>query len=257
MVLSEYVERLPLKVLQEPRPGKSHALNTAVSVACGEYLLFTDDDVRVDPGWLTAYMEAFRSYSEAVLFGGPVLPLFLGDEPPAWLEEGIEVVANAYALLDPGAEPSTITPDSYPYGANMAARREIFDQHRYPTEIGPRPGSRVRGEEMLLIFQMLESGGIGWWVPEATVQHAIPAERQTVGYLREYYIGAGQLLSFMGHGDVAYLFGRPRWAWRKAVQAELYYRARRHFAAPTVWLKDLQDASLAIGVLLGYSSAQD
>ena len=41
---------LSLRYLFEPKQGLSHARNCAVHAARGTYIIWTDDDVRVDPG---------------------------------------------------------------------------------------------------------------------------------------------------------------------------------------------------------------
>ena len=52
-VVREFASRLPMRVLQEPQPGKCNALNRALrEVDLGQVVAFTDDDVTPDPGWL-------------------------------------------------------------------------------------------------------------------------------------------------------------------------------------------------------------
>src|SRR5262245_59034882 len=75
-VLARHDDRLPLVRLYEDRPGKSFAANRAVDHGSGELLLWTDDDVLVDPGWLEAYVRAAEQYPHATFFGGTVEPLF-------------------------------------------------------------------------------------------------------------------------------------------------------------------------------------
>src|SRR5690606_2409380 len=58
-VLQGYLGRLPLRVVREERPGLSNARNAAIRAARGEYIIWTDDDVLVAPGWLAAYSDAF------------------------------------------------------------------------------------------------------------------------------------------------------------------------------------------------------
>jgi len=61
-VIGEYADRLPLQREFEPRRGGFMRPNRAIDVAKGEYILWTDDDVIVDAGWLAAYVEAFRRW---------------------------------------------------------------------------------------------------------------------------------------------------------------------------------------------------
>ncbi|MGA7867880.1 MAG: glycosyltransferase, partial [Stellaceae bacterium] len=49
-VISEYVGRLPVRRELEPQAGKSNALNRAIDVAKGDYIVWIDDDVLVDAG---------------------------------------------------------------------------------------------------------------------------------------------------------------------------------------------------------------
>jgi glycosyltransferase involved in cell wall biosynthesis len=58
-----FVGRVPaLRVLSEIRPGKSHALNTAIAAAEGALLVFVDADDRVAPGYLQAMADGLQTY---------------------------------------------------------------------------------------------------------------------------------------------------------------------------------------------------
>jgi len=75
-VIRRHSEQLPIRPLWEPRQGKSHAANLAVSEARGDLLLWTDDDVLVERGWLRAYVEAAQAYPHVSIFGRPIEPTF-------------------------------------------------------------------------------------------------------------------------------------------------------------------------------------
>jgi hypothetical protein len=139
-----------------------------------------------------------------------------------------------------------------PYGANMAVR--TAEQRRFPYDpaLGPRPDSGVRGEEVAMAHAMLDAGVEGRWVPGARVRHYIPARRQSIAYLREYYAGQGQVRR--GGPVPAHhprLFGRPRYLWRQAVEAEVSYLLGRLRGSPDVWIEHLIAASMAWGGLRG------
>jgi len=68
-VLAEFAGQLPLRALREPKPRKSNATNLVVKEARGEYILWTDDDVLVEPD-LRQYITAFRRYPNAEVFWG-------------------------------------------------------------------------------------------------------------------------------------------------------------------------------------------
>src|SRR5262249_21230021 len=69
-VLQRHEGRLPLRRLFEPRPGKSFAANLALAEARSDLILWTDDDVHVDPDWLAEYVAAARAWPDASFFGG-------------------------------------------------------------------------------------------------------------------------------------------------------------------------------------------
>ncbi len=58
------------RVVREATPGLSHARNTALKVATGDILLFTDDDIIVPSDWLNAMVRPIsESRADAVSCG--------------------------------------------------------------------------------------------------------------------------------------------------------------------------------------------
>src|SRR3954466_9456793 len=129
-VLADFAARLPLRRLFEPKPGQSNARNTAVNESTGSYIVWTDDDVLVDPDWLAAYARAFERWPDASIFGGPIEPWWEGT-PPAWLVEALPAAAGGLAALNLGPEPVPLSCQNYPFGANMAFRRDAHVEQSY------------------------------------------------------------------------------------------------------------------------------
>jgi glycosyltransferase involved in cell wall biosynthesis len=249
-VLASFDGRLPIRRLFEPMPGVCNARNLAVKEASGDYMLWTDDDVLVEPTWMAGYVAAFLRRPSAGFFGGVIRPWFPQD-PPEWLRRGFDPVASAYAARDLGPEEMPLSAEQLPYGANMAVRIEEQRAFLYDVSLGPRPGSRMRGEETDMFLRMIGQGVAGSWVPDAIVRHYIPPERQSVKYLREYYRGQGEYLALTKEPPATpRLFGKPRWYWRSAIQNEAQYRIGRAFGRPEKWVPKLRDASVAWGRLI-------
>ena len=254
-VIASFAGRLPVRRLFEPEPGQSNARNRAVREASGEYILWTDDDVLVDEGWIAAYDRAFRRWPDAAFFGGPIEPWFVRPPPP-WIERTMYRIAGAFAVRDLGAEAIPLGVYKEPFGANMAMR--LREQARFPYDptLGlswARQGNELRGDETAVIHGMLEAGATGWWVPDARVRHYVPEHRQSTRYIRRFFMGYGEYCGRHApehHGPM--LFGRPRYYWRRAVEAELRYRLHRLFRAPEVWIEDLFQASQFWGEIRGY-----
>jgi len=248
-VVEDFASLLPVVLLQEDMPGKSHALNRASRVAQGQYIIWTDDDVLVDRAWLIAYVDAFRRWPESVVFGGPIKPVFEG-QPPAWLREALPAVGNAYAALDLGPDPVVFDQQHVPYGANMAISTVVQRAHLYDTTLGPVGDSGRRGEETMLVRQLLADGYEGRWVPNARVEHSIPEDRQTTAYLRKYFASQGRVfLTRDMPDDIPRLFGVPRWLWRQRIEAEVHFLIARVLASPNVWVKHLELAASAEGAI--------
>jgi glycosyltransferase involved in cell wall biosynthesis len=246
-VTAGFSSRLPLRYLVEPTPGKSNACNLAVHEARGDYILWTDDDVLVSPDWLAAYSRAFIRWPDAAVFGGRILPWFAGT-PPEWLVRAFHQVEHAYAALDLGASPMPLGGDRLPFGANMAIRTSEQRRYRYDPDLGPRPNSGLRGEEITLVRAMLADGATGWWVPDAEVRHYIPEHRQTTRFLEHYYRGWGEWLGLRFTRPASRcLLSRPLWLWREVAESRLRYLIRRRLAPPEVWLQDLKAAGTALG----------
>jgi glucosyl-dolichyl phosphate glucuronosyltransferase len=251
-VISSFSSRLPVKRILEPRPGLSHARNSAVQHSKGDYIVWTDDDVLVDPQWIHEYVKAMQKWPEAGFFGGTIQPWFEGT-PPSWLQEIFSQISSAYAARYKGDEPQPIdfARDIVPYGANFVIRSIEQRQHLYDSRLGLRPGSFIRGEEITVFRAMLGKGIEGWWVPTARVRHYISKQRQTIRYLRNYYFGQGEYNAILNSSKTRepQLFSRPRWLWRSAVQAELKYRFHRFSSSPHAWIKDLMRSSQLWGQL--------
>jgi glucosyl-dolichyl phosphate glucuronosyltransferase len=245
-VSSEFRDRLPIRTISEERLGLSNARNTAVAAARGQYIVWTDDDVLVDEGWLTAYVSAFERYPDATIFGGPISPWFEG-RPPRWLAEVATDIGSAFAVRDADRE-DPITEKSTPFGANMAFRTDVMRSTPFDPTLG-RTGNTMLGyEETAVIEALLRRGHTGRWVPGARVRHYIPTARQNTTYVRRYYAGDAATQELLSDGlHAQLLFGKPRWMWREVITREIVYRLHRLYAHPAVWIADLKLAGAAWG----------
>jgi glycosyltransferase involved in cell wall biosynthesis len=247
-VLDIFVSRLPLRRVFEAEPGLSHARNAAIRHATGDYVIWTDDDALVDKDWLCAYERAVKRWPDAAVLGGPVRPRFEGT-PPVWLADTLQEVGGAFASRELGTEPIELDGrDKIPYGINFVVRMREQRQFPYDPNLGRKHGAGALGEETAVIRAIFASGGTGWWVPDALVEHWVPKERQSVKYLRSYYALVGRTYYRQLPPRTPMLWGRPRWVWREVLQAELAYRLARLTGNPHRWQKHLVNASTLWGI---------
>jgi len=248
-VITSFESRLPIRDVLEVQPGLSHARNRAVREAAGEYLVFTDDDVLVDPEWLVAYDAAFRAYPEAAQFGGPIEPWFEGT-PPDWLTRVFDQVSPAYAAIDHGPTPVPLDDAHLVFGANIAARMSVLTRYNFDPKLGRTGTNMLSGEETTVFAAMRRDGFAGWWVPAARVRHFIPRERQNLKYLRRWHSGVGWYQGMAPASPEEHsLFSVPFWVWRQLVEYGTRYCVDRVFGSPRVWVRDMSYFASAWGYL--------
>ena len=249
-VAEQFADTLPIRLLHETRQGLSNARNCAIEAAKGRYILWTDDDAIVDPRWLVAYVNAFLTWPNATLFGGPVR-LKLEGNPPSWFLELLshESFSSAYAHSDLSNVPIRLNSKKgiIPYGVNLCIRMREQRNLRYNPNLGRCRNGQIRGEETAVVRAMLDAGAEGWWVPDAIVHHVVTKDLQTQTHLRKYFIGLGR--SYVREDPkpkfASFLRGL-RWL-LAALRCELRLQLSRPRQQPRMWFEDLKAASICWG----------
>lgn len=190
--LAELVDHL----LFESTPGKSAALNTAISAVQGEVIAFTDDDAIPCSGWLRSLLQPFAEDPTVAGVGGPVLPLFEGDGPPRWYRRLLARQPSSFLgpkhfhgnQKRPYECPTGDRVDGVPFGANCAWRRDALLRHPYPQALGPNRATGLRGgEDTYVAIKIMEEGYPVMYQPAARVVHPVEPSRMTVEYVLEGY----------------------------------------------------------------------
>jgi GT2 family glycosyltransferase len=187
-----------VRYVREAEPGLARARNRGVAAAAGEVVAFTDDDVRVDAGWLSELTRAFGVTSGVGCTTGLSLPAELETPSQVWFEE--------FGGFSKGFERCIFDLDShravdplYPYkvgwfgsGLNMAFDATLlralggFDEH-----LGA--GTRVHGGEDLDAFlRVILQGSRLVYEPRALVWHY---HRREPRALRRQLHGSGSGLA--------------------------------------------------------------
>jgi len=220
-IIAAVSKRTTLTYLHESRAGLANARNAATQAICGDYVIWTDDDVVVSPRWLEAYAKAFSEFPHAAFYGGPIRPEF-EHALPAWLAAGWRQIPGIYAARDLGERPFPIkSPGEVPYGANFAVRSDLQRHIRYDPRLGRQPGNYwLAGEELDVLTRLLHEQHEGRWVPAAAVVHYISNDRRTLAYVVKHAFGSGQSKEVMQPAEGrSLLFGRPVWLWAKWVRS--------------------------------------
>lgn len=219
-LLQAYTDRLPLQILQQPKPGKNAALNLAIPYLEGELIIFTDDDVVAEPDWLITMQDVADKNPAYDLFGGVIRPLW-PSEPPQWLLEDIPIrivyAITADDLTDGPVHPGRI------WGPNMAVRHKIFEAgHRFDEDVGPQPGQYRMGSETEFTTRLAGLGHRTWHTTASRVEHIVRPHQMDPHWIvrRAYRFGRDMFWKEnapeLRHGepwpaDTKLLFGLPRW----------------------------------------------
>lgn len=160
---------------EEARPGLSAARNSGASVARGDVIAFTDDDVVADRNWLASIAAIFEDRSVDCVTG-MILPLKL-ETDAQWLLERFAGFAKGFEVTRFTLEQSSDDP-LFPFaagrfgsGANISLRRESFAKlGGFDPVLGT--GTKARGGEDLDAFiRLMMEGGTLVYEPASIVWH--------------------------------------------------------------------------------------
>jgi len=223
----------PLRYAFERAQGRSAALNKAFSLASGDIVVTTDDDVRVAADWLDR-IESGLDTLHCDYVGGRVLPLW-ESEPPRWLPRTNGQLWAVIALLDYGSAPVRYG-SRVPLGVNMAIRRAALERvGGFDPRIGRKAGTLLGQEVREWCLRAHAAGIVGYYVPDIVVQHLIPPDRLTKKYFRRwfYWRGISRAMLYaetgldmekpeesrLDYSRVPHVAGVPRYMFRSALSA--------------------------------------
>lgn len=251
LVLVRYQEQIPLYRLFEANPGLSNARNCAIDAFSGDVLIFLDDDIFVDPEFLTRYYEAIVEFPEAMYFGGS-LDLKYEVDPPRWMRRLEEKLGDTYGRRDFGNCNRWFQDHEYPLGGNMAFRSDVIHEYRFDPNLGRSAGGLLGGEEVVFVDALKAAGHRGVAVGQARGLHFVPEDRISSRFIWEWHLGCGRTLARnLSQSDCKKIFGKPRWAlWMyiKSVTAASCLSPLRN----KQWLNAFMRAARARGVIDEY-----
>lgn len=214
-VIASFEGRLPIRRVYEERPGLSAARNRVLSEFKGERLIFTDDDVETDRGWIRSLLETFEEWRADVVFGRS-RPLWLSKQP-AWFGPDF---AGQFALLDYGPTAFVVTDPRHEFfGVNVAfTRAAALKLGAYNESMGVVGTGGGGGEDTEMFARARGYGMRVVYQAGAIVSHMIPPERTTRRRQRElaWRGGRANLQLLTGTFSGPSLLGVPRYLFRIA-----------------------------------------
>jgi len=224
---------VPVIYAFEREQGRSAALNRGFTLAKGDIIVTTDDDVRVESDWLSRIESGLES-QRCDYVGGRVVPLWDGPRP-RWLPATNGQLWAVIALLDYGMTPVKFG-KRVPLGVNMAMRRDAIERAGgFDVRIGRKAGTLLGQEVREWCLRAHTAGLAGYYIPDVVVQHLIPRDRLTKRYFRRWFFWRGisrAMLyaetgldmekpeqSSLDFSHVPHIAGVPRYMFRSALAA--------------------------------------
>ncbi|HAR32981.1 MAG TPA: hypothetical protein DCR95_02510 [Desulfobacter sp.] len=208
---------IPIQYCYLEKPGTSNARAHSLSLINNDtFVIFFDDDVKVEKNILLAYYEAFKEFGKGYFYGGSILPDYESEPQINYLE--------LFPFSITGFRPfpkREITKKPMFLGANWAAcASDIIASGNFNVNLGPGGSIQSTGHEADIQKRLLEQGCSGVYLPDALVWHYVPKSDVCFEWLKNRYFKNGLKAgyTFKETEREGYILGIPRWLYRKIVQ---------------------------------------
>lgn len=202
-ICEAFAKVLPnLRLIRDPRPGQIVGWHCGLAASKGDILAFMDDDVRPQPTWAQAVLDAFADPAVG-LATGPIVPLFEAP-PPDWHRnmllpyKGGGTWSALWGSIDLGPEPREISA-GFVWGSNFLVRKKALLEAR-----GFHPGGmpahlfRFTGDgDVAAGRRIVANGWRAHYHPMAAVQHLMTAGRNTAAEITRWITGEGLVTSYL------------------------------------------------------------
>jgi glycosyltransferase involved in cell wall biosynthesis len=171
----------------ESNQGLSYARNRALHETRLPIIAYLDDDVVVEPQWVTALLETYDTLvPEPVAVGGKIL-LRWQHAQPTWMHESL---FHFLGHADYGEQVRVV---QHIRGGNMSFQTEVLRQYgSFNVKLGRRGDLQLTAEESDLQLRLRQDGYELYYQPRALVWHLIDETRLTPAYLVRRSFADGQ-----------------------------------------------------------------
>ncbi|GHO88726.1 glycosyltransferase [Dictyobacter formicarum] len=188
-----FEEQWSVQCLLEKRNGLAYARNTALAAACGEVIVFLDDDVLVDQYFLEQLWSAYEE-TQADAIGGRV-DLYWESPRPYWLTNDLlEVVGYYMPFRSRTRLPDTLSFSNSCFSIKRTALQQVGGFSPFLTK---RLNNPVNMETADLCRRLRQQHYTLWYEPAALVLHRVSRARLSRPFLvgRAYWQGRSEILA--------------------------------------------------------------
>lgn len=225
------------RIVEELRQGLIHARFKGISEAKGSWIVFVDDDNILDKEYLHQVVQIIRRHPQLGVFGGQVLPAYK-TEPKPWIKPYESYLALKQLTSDNWGK--NLRSDHFPVGAGMVIKKssallfcqKMQNDSRY-TMLGRKKNELQSGEDIEMVFSVLDEGLEGGVFKDLKLTHVIPSFRVEEKYilkLAEGITASANWQLYLRKGPDA-VFHRP--SCRPVLKSFLYLLAARKYGLHT------------------------
>ena len=195
-----------LTYLTEPRAGVSYARNTGIAAARNDLLLFTDDDVLADPGWVRSTVAVFDESPQIDAVTGLVVPASLATRAERIFEQTSSFNKGyqrlVWSLRDDADQLHLIGPKGnggplFPYpGASVGSGNSMAFRRAAIERINGFDGDLRTGQDLDVFCRLILDNAVIVYEPRVLVRHFHRDSDEALALqTRRYGIGLSALLT--------------------------------------------------------------
>jgi glycosyltransferase involved in cell wall biosynthesis len=203
---------IPLRIINESKPGLSHAREAGINASSYSYVIFCDDDNWLEQNYIATAFSIMESDSQIGASGGMGIAE-TEIEAPDWFEECKRGYACGSALDYAGELTEN---NNWLVGAGLVIRKSAWitlKKAGFETLLTDRTGTSLSSGGDLELCMVLKLAGYKLWNDNRLVyQHFIPKERLT----EQYFLRLIQGCSVANVTLDAYLYVLNGWNYNKS-----------------------------------------
>ena len=188
-IWQELGSAVPIRVIEETKPGTAYARKKGILEADSEFILFCDDDNHLANNYIDEAIATIRMAPCIAVVAGNGKPI-LQTEPPSWLLQ-----CFGFLACEPQSVKKADAGVTGFYTAGMILRRQALLQvyENFRLELSGRVGNTklAAGEDLELCLLLAILGYQLWGNPALTFGHAIAMERIDWQYVKSLRYAAG------------------------------------------------------------------
>ena len=177
-----------IKYVYEQRLGLSVARNAGVRLSEGEIVCFLDDDTIPCVHYISEIVQPF-GHHDVTCVGGKIIASWPDGCPPSWFPAKY---GNVVGQTSFGEKSRFMDKHEFPFGGNIAFRREMFEKlGGFDENLGRKGENYLCGEEIDLCYKLQAKRLRFFYNPRATVSHTVGRKRATKSYFVRSVFGKG------------------------------------------------------------------